>query len=146
MNLMTYALLKREIQKVSTEGLSIKSMEIVDGNLIMKLSNGSVIDAGKMPTSDSEALKEIENTLEIMQTSIKDIQTELNSPVEHVVVKQTKDGFPSVGLSDVLYKAEEEKRIYWWNPNSSTYEVLWEDQKTEGIENIKIINGGNANG
>ena len=143
---MTYALLKREIQKVSTEGLSIKSMEIVDGNLIMKLSNGSVIDAGKMPTSDSEALKEIENTLEIMQTSIKDIQTELNSPVEHVVVKQTKDGFPSVGLSDVLYKAEEEKRIYWWNPNSSTYEVLWEDQKTEGIENIKIINGGNANG
>lgn len=146
MNLMTYALLKQEIQKVSTEGLSIQSMEIVDGNLIMKLSNGSVIDAGKMPTSDSEALKEIENTLEIMQTSIKDIQTELNTPVEHVVVKQTKDGFPSVGLSDVLYKAEEEKRIYWWNPNSSTYEVLWEEQKTEGIENIKIINGGNANG
>ena len=146
MNLMTYALLKKEIQKASTEGLSIQGMEIVDGNLIMKLSNGSVIDAGKMPTSDSEALKEIENTLEIMQTSIKDIQTELNTPVEHVVVKQTKDGFPSVGLSDVLYKAEEEKRIYWWNPNSSTYEVLWEDQKTEGIENIKIINGGNANG
>ena len=64
MNLMTYALLKKEIQKVSTEGLSIKSMEIVNGNLIMKLSNGSVIDAGKMPTSDSEALKEIESILE----------------------------------------------------------------------------------
>ena len=146
MNLMTYALLKKEIQKVSTEGLSIKSMEIVDGNLIMKLSNGTVIDAGKMPTSDSEALKEIESILETVQTSIKDIQTELSTPVEHVVVKKTKEGFPSVGLSDVLYKAEEEKRIYWWNPNSSTYEVLWEEPQTEGIENIKIINGGNANG
>lgn len=146
MNLMTYALLKKEIQKASTEGLSIKSMEIVDGNLIMKLSNGTVIDAGKMPTSDSEALKEIESILETVQTSIKDIQTELNTPVEHVVVKKTKEGFPSVGLSDVLYKAEEEKRIYWWNPNSSTYEVLWEESQTEGIENIKLINGGNANG
>ena len=146
MNLMTYALLKKEIQKVSTEGLSIKSMEIVNGNLIMKLSNGSVIDAGKMPTSDSEALKEIESILETVQTSIKDIQTELSTPVEHVVVKKTREGFPSVGLSDVLYKAEEEKRIYWWNPNSSTYEVLWEESQTEGIENIKLINGGNANG
>lgn len=143
---MTYALLKREIQRVSTEGLSIKSMEIVNGNLIMKLSNGSVIDAGKMPTSDSEALKEIESILETVQTSIKDIQTELNTPVEHVVVKKTKEGFPSVGLSDVLYKAEEEKRIYWWNPSSSTYEVLWEEPQTEEIENIKLINGGNANG
>lgn len=143
---MTYALLKREIQRVSTEGLSIKSMEIVNGNLIMKLSNGSVIDAGKMPTSDSEALKEIESILETVQTSIKDIQTELNTPVEYVVVKKTKEGFPSVGLSDVLYKAEEEKRIYWWNPSSSTYEVLWEEPQTEGIENIKLINGGNANG
>lgn len=146
MNLMTYALLKKEIKHIATEGITITDMDIQDGNLIMKLSNGDVIDAGKMPTSDSEALKEIESILETVQTSIKDIQTELNTPVEHVVEKNTKDGFPSVGMSDVLYKAKEEKRIYWWNPTSSTYEVLWEEPQTEGIENIKLINGGNANG
>lgn len=52
--------------------------------------------------------------------------------------------FPNIGSSNIIYKAEEEKRIYQWNPISLKYEVLGEVDIT--IENIDVIHGGNANG
>ena len=57
---------------------------------------------------------------------------------------KTHYDFPSVGSSNVIYKAEEEKRIYQWNPIFLKYEVLGEIDIT--IENIDVIHGGNANG
>jgi hypothetical protein len=57
---------------------------------------------------------------------------------------KTHYDFPNVGSSNIIYKAEEEKRIYQWNPISLKYEVLGEVDIT--IENIDVIHGGNANG
>lgn len=52
--------------------------------------------------------------------------------------------FPSVGSPEVIYKAEEEKKIYQWNTALSKYELLSEVDIT--VDNIQIIHGGNANG
>lgn len=191
MNLMTYALLKREIKKTLTDGIEISKVELVDGDLVFTLSNGSTMNAGKIPTSDSEAIENLETIVEKLEPTIIELESALeilknttitsdggiitgplslladptdefhavtkgyledyvNSKIqennfEYVVSRDIKDYFPAVGLSNVLYKAEDEKKLYQWNPISSSYELLCEVQTT-GIEDIKIINGGKANG
>ena len=50
--------------------------------------------------------------------------------------------FPSIGSVDCIYKAYKEKKTYQWNEEKLTYEVLNENT----IEDVKLINGGNANG
>lgn len=57
---------------------------------------------------------------------------------------KTHYDFPNIGKVEVIYKAEEEKRLYQWNQTLLKYEVLGEVDIT--IENINIIHGGNANG
>lgn len=52
--------------------------------------------------------------------------------------------FPSIGSADIIYKAEEEKKIYQWNSILLKYEVLSEIEIT--IEDLEIVHGGNANG
>lgn len=60
-----------------------------------------------------------------------------------VVNAATHFDFPSIGDANVIYKAEEEKKIYQWNSVSMAYEVVNEERSFDDIE---IINGGNANG
>lgn len=190
MNLMTYALLKKEIQKTLTDGIEISKIELVDGELIFTLSNGSPMNAGKIPTSDSEAIENLESIVEKLEPTIIELESALeilrNTAItsdggiitgplslladptdefhaitkgyledyidsklkennyEYVISRRTKQGFPTVGLINTIYKAEDEKKLYQWNPETSTYEPLCEAQ-TVGIENIKIINGGNSN-
>ena len=52
--------------------------------------------------------------------------------------------FPSIGSAEMIYKAEDEKKIYQWNPDLLKYEVLSEIEVT--IQDLEIIHGGNANG
>lgn len=59
-----------------------------------------------------------------------------------VINKPTHYDFPSIGSVDFIYKAYEEKKTYQWNEEELKYEPLNEG----GIPEIKIINGGNANG
>lgn len=158
MNLMTYALLKKEIQKTLTDGIEISKVELVDGELIFTLSNGSTMNAGKIPTSDSEAIENLESIVEKLEPTIIELESALeilknttitsdggiitgplslladptdefhavtkgyledyvNSKIqennfEYVVSRDIKDYFPAVGLSNVLYKAEDEKKLY----------------------------------
>ena len=51
--------------------------------------------------------------------------------------------FPSIGSVDMIYKAEDERKIYQWNPDLLKYEVLSEIEIT--IQDLEIIHGGNAN-
>lgn len=67
---MTYALLKKEIQKTLTDGIEISKMEIVDGDLVFTLSNDSVINAGKLPTSDQEAIENITSIVQEVKTAL----------------------------------------------------------------------------
>lgn len=52
--------------------------------------------------------------------------------------------FPSIGEIDMIYKAQAEKKIYQWNPDTLSYEVLSEFEIT--IQDLEEINGGNAYG
>lgn len=52
--------------------------------------------------------------------------------------------FPSIGSVNMIYKAEDERKIYQWNPDLLKYEVLSEIEIT--IQDLEIIHGGNANG
>lgn len=61
-----------------------------------------------------------------------------------IVNAATHYDFPSVGRTDALYKAEEEKKLYQWNPDTLAYEVI--NEMDASMLDIKIINGGNANG
>lgn len=68
----------------------------------------------------------------------------LNYVGENEIVNATTHyDFPSIGRSDVIYKAEEEKKIYQWNSQTLAYEVISEEEKTLDIQ---IIHGGNSNG
>lgn len=58
-----------------------------------------------------------------------------------VVSFETHLEFPAVGKPDVLYKANREKRLYQWNQTELKYE-----QVGESVQDIFVINGGNANG
>ena len=49
--------------------------------------------------------------------------------------------FPKEGDSHVLYRAIKEMSLYQYNPTTATYEKLSDGK---GIDNITMINGGNA--
>lgn len=49
--------------------------------------------------------------------------------------------FPTIGDENIIYKAEKEQSIYQYNSDTKAYEKL-SDGKS--IDNITIINGGNA--
>ena len=68
MNLLTYALLKKEIEKTVTAGVTIDKMDIDnDGILNVTLSTGNEISAGKVPTSDMKAIEQLENSLQELE-------------------------------------------------------------------------------
>lgn len=54
--------------------------------------------------------------------------------------------FPSVGSVNVIYKADQEKKIYQWNPILLTYESFSDGGSISGLEDIELIYGGDANG
>lgn len=59
----------------------------------------------------------------------------------------TRFDFPSIGDPNVIYKAQQEKMLYQWNPNALAYESIGVNVEVD-IDSIDIeqINGGNANG
>lgn len=57
---------------------------------------------------------------------------------------KTHDEFPNIGKENVLYKAEEERKIYQWNTTNLKYEALNEIEIF--TDSIELIYGGNANG
>lgn len=165
MDMISYALAKKAYDIASGEGLKISDIKVLNGELIITLSTGEIINAGKIPSSDLEEvnrqIEEIKNSslsnsggvltgpLTLAADPSEDLQAATKQYVdkkiiEYVVNRPTKNDFPKRGLSTVLYKAEEEAKLYQWNSISSTYEPLGGAQ-SGGIENIEIINGGNSN-
>lgn len=63
---------------------------------------------------------------------------------ESIFNAETHYGFPSIGRSNVIYKAESERKIYQWNGVTLSYEVVGETEIEIG--DIELIHGGNANG
>lgn len=57
-----------------------------------------------------------------------------------VVDADTHYDFPSIGKVDTIYKANKERTLYQWDEATLTYVSL------NSFENVKIINGGNADG
>lgn len=72
---------------------------------------------------------------------VEDLETV--ETVKQVVNADTRDDFPSVGNIDVIYKAQSEKLLYQWNPNTSDYDVLGEAGGIV-IGDGTIISGGGA--
>lgn len=57
----------------------------------------------------------------------------------------TYEDLPIKGNSNILYKVTNEKNLYQWNESELKYETLTSGGSFNPDE-IKIINGGNANG
>lgn len=74
-------------------------------------------------------------------TPWKDLQY-INS--SSILNKKTHYEFPSIGLENVIYKAESERKLYQWNSKTLNYEVLSENESL--LENLEMIHGGNAYG
>ena len=53
----------------------------------------------------------------------------------------TKADFPKAGEAGVIYKAAEELSLYQFNAETKEYEKISDGK---GLDDIKIINGGNA--
>ena len=62
-----------------------------------------------------------------------------------VVNAQTYHDFPSIGRTNVIYKAEAEKSIYQWNAASMKYELIGSTEINGDLSDIEIIHGGKAN-
>lgn len=60
-----------------------------------------------------------------------------------IIETATQADFPSVGNVHTIYKASNEKSLYQWNPTTLSYELI---SGGTNYNDIKIINGGNANG
>lgn len=58
-----------------------------------------------------------------------------------VVNYELASEFPTVGDPNVIYKAANELSLYQFDTNTNTYEKISDGR---GIDNITIINGGNA--
>lgn len=58
-----------------------------------------------------------------------------------VAVYNSSTDFPSVGEQGILYNATSELSLYQFNSSTNTYEKLSDGR---GIDDITIINGGNA--
>lgn len=63
------------------------------------------------------------------------------SSEKEVVNANTHFDFPSIGSVDCIYKAYKEKKTYQWNGELLKYEPLDESEF-----DVKLINGGNADG
>ena len=50
--------------------------------------------------------------------------------------------FPKEGDVNIIYKASQTAELYQWNPINNSYELL----NVGKFSDIKLINGGNANG
>lgn len=82
--------------------------------------------------------------------TVGDKFTELNAKVDNLDLSggakvfnaDTHFDFPSIGSIDFIYKAYKEKKVYQWNEETMVYEPLNETT----IDNVKLINGGNADG
>lgn len=60
-----------------------------------------------------------------------------------IVNAKTHLDFPSIGNPNVIYKAEEERKLYQWDEEGLTYVAL--DSGAE-MPDVEIIHGGNASG
>lgn len=67
------------------------------------------------------------------------------SKAKGVYNADTHYDFPSVGRTDVIYKAQSEKLIYQWNPTELKYEALGASVEID-VNSVETINGGNAHG
>ena len=63
----------------------------------------------------------------------------------NICIVETFAELPDVGDSDCLYKVTHTKTLYQWNTTDGNYESLSVGGSFDPSE-IKIINGGNANG
>lgn len=78
------------------------------------------------------------------KTAWNDLVTPNASSNEYVVNRDTHYDFPSIGYSNVIYKAEKEKMLYQWDPVNLKYEAL--NSTTTDVTSVEIIYGGDANG
>jgi len=66
------------------------------------------------------------------------------SNMEYIVDAPTLEDFPTIGQSNVLYKASQEKILYQWNDSLQTYETLAHGTVEASDLLVEIIDGGNA--
>lgn len=59
-----------------------------------------------------------------------------------IEVVDTYTDLPDIGNQSVIYRVTDEKTLYQYNSNTQSYEML--NSSGGSIENIEIINGGNA--
>ena len=57
---------------------------------------------------------------------------------------KTKQNFPNIGDANVIYKVENEAKLYQWNSSKLVYEPLDNVDVEVDIGDIEIISGGQA--
>lgn len=78
MNLLTYALARQAMASNGASGAQITSMEIINGRLIVTLSDGTKIDAGQVPTTDTGVLTQLTS----VQNDVKQLQDTVITQVQ----------------------------------------------------------------
>lgn len=90
MDLITYAL-ARQAAANSAGGAKISSMEIIDGNLIIKMSDGTKINAGKVPTTDTGII-----------TKLDTVQNDVITLKEQAVTSISINGKPIINTNNTI--------------------------------------------
>ena len=91
----------------------------------------------ELASSTSDGLMSKEDKIKLDSIQLGSIDGE-----KQVINKPTHFDFPSIGSVDCIYKAYNERKTYQWNEELLKYETLNESS----MEEINLINGGNAYG
>lgn len=78
-----------------------------------------------------------DNSLNEIRTDFDEFKQGVNDTVDSLIIRNTVMDFPLAGEDNKLYKALDTQKIYYWDSNTSTYELL----KAEAIE-LPEVKGG----
>ena len=78
-----------------------------------------------------------DNSLNEIRIDFDEFKQGINDTVDSIIIRNTIMDFPLLGEDNKLYKALDTQKIYYWDSNTSTYELL----KAEAIE-LPEVKGG----
>jgi hypothetical protein len=106
-----------------------------DGINDKAIGNRTISDPLTVGANISDSLT---NLLEKLSQAILAIE---KASIETVYLSETYLTFPNIGNKLILYLDTSSNKVYRWDDNNLKYYVIGSN-----YEDIKVINGGNANG
>lgn len=132
-------------EQISSQNATIQSqLEEYNTNIQTQLSEQNSSIQTQLKTQEESFAKQQEdlqisfdNSLNEIRIDFDEFKQGINDTVDGIIIRDTVMDFPLLGEDNKLYKALNTQKIYYWDSNTSTYELL----KAEAIEFPEVKGG-----